>query len=182
MGIPFSEYLKAKTSKIDDIAVRHRGLVDGLELSREELLTLQFTKLLNYFPTQLDVDWGGGFFLQGDYRMPQQGLASFLEKMQAGSKNLPLWIERKYPTLPWSAANTRLTDNPPPYMGDPYEAYLTCNGGIMTLKQASRFLRLDSKMLLVVKLRLLIDEAVIADSISRSLKPGIANWDNPDAE
>lgn len=167
--IPFSALVKPAPS---ESVLQTMGHNLAFTFNRRDLLTLQYAKLVNYYRDDLDEEWGSNFFMFGNYAELIKGRDNFLEAVQVDQTNLPLWIERKYPQLPWGSANFRFTDTPSPMFGHPYEPYLACNGGILPVRIASRFLRVDAIELIRLKLRLLVDEAVIAEAINQMLKPG----------
>lgn len=139
--------------------------------SKTQLLTLQFTKLLNYHGDDLVPEWGGDFYRPTNAPAPKEGLKSFLEDMGAYDDDERQWIAKRFTTQPWGPDNVRLRDKPDPLLGKPYEAYLALNGHILVVNQASRLLCVDPGLLVQLKLKLLYDEVVVLECIKRMLRP-----------
>lgn len=140
-------------------------------LSRREILTIQYVKLVNYFRDDVSQEWGGGSNEQ-DIAKIEFGLQRFLEDVDAYSDaNLPRWLCKKFNALPWGSENFELCSRANFDLGYPYEAYLTINDSILTIQQASRILSIDSMELIRVKCSLLIDRKVVAYAIKEMLKP-----------
>lgn len=141
------------------------------KLERKEVLTIQLAKLLNYWRDDIDPTWGGGKD-ERDFRCAEKGVLRFLKDTDAcGDPNLPLWLRKKSDDQPWGPDNFKLSGSADPNLGYPYEAYLTVNGGILTMAQASRLLCIDMMTLVRVKCTLLIDERVVAYAVTEMLRP-----------
>lgn len=138
---------------------------------RTQLLTLQYTKLLNYHGDDLVPEWGGDFYRPLDAPAPREGLARFLEDMGAYDDDGRKWIAKRFTTQPWGPNNTRLRDEPERSLGAPYEAYLALNGNLLVVNQAARLLCVDPGLLIQLKLQLLYDEVVVLECIKRMLRP-----------
>jgi hypothetical protein len=156
----------------EDQVRRAQDLHDPVaQLSRKELLVIQFTKLINYFRDQLAPEWGGGSD-EHDVQSAETGLQQYLEDTDAyGASDLPCWLRKKRDTLPWGPDNFTLTERADADLGYPFEAYLTVGSAILTINQASRILSIDRMELLRVKCSLLIDRRVISHAIKEMLKP-----------
>ncbi len=139
---------------------------------RGKLLILQFTKLLNYWSDDLAADWGGHFYTNPSLSALTKSLNQFLEDVRAYDSDIKeTWLHKKYEQLPWGPGNFKLRPEPSLSLGAPYEPYLSAYGGILTVNQASRLLNVDARELVALKLRLLLDERVIAEAVKRMLKP-----------
>lgn len=155
-----------------DQALRIQSLHDPVaRFGRKDLLALQYSKLVNYFRTDLSPEWGGGSN-EPDIQYIESCFQRFLEDTGAYTDpDLPCWLGKKLDSLPWGPDNFRLSQRADASLGYPYEAYLTVNGGILTLNQASRILSIDRMELVRVKCSLLIDSRVIAHAVREMLKP-----------
>lgn len=143
-----------------------------LNFTREQMLRLQYSKLINYFGDQLAREWGGPFFATGNFAEVLNGWEQFAAFTAATTPTLPLWIKRKDDNHPWEPANTVLTREPDPALGQRFEAYMSINGTILRVRDAARFMLVDIKTLLDLKLKLLVDNAVMAALILTVLEPG----------
>lgn len=140
--------------------------------TRPQLLTLQYAKLINYFSDDLDPEWGGDFYLAANTPTIESGMRRYLENVGAFDSDVAAkWIHKRHEEMPWGPDNFKLRDEPAPELGAPYEAYLAINGAILTMNQASRILCVDAAVLVSVKLRLIFDEKVVAEAITRMLRP-----------
>lgn len=141
------------------------------KLSKRELLTIQFAKLINYFRDDLEPEWGGGSH-EDDHASAERGLQRFLEDTAAyAESDGAYWLHKKLEALCWGPDNFRLSTRADPNLGYPYEPYLTVNGAILTLNQASRILSVDRMQLVSVKCSLLTDSRVVRFAIKEMLKP-----------
>lgn len=139
-------------------------------LSRKELLTIQFSKCINYFSLDTSEEWGGQS--DGHQSKIERGFQRFLEDVDAfGDPAGYRWIDKKLPSLPWGPGNFRLCSCPTEDLGYPYEPYLTVNGAILTINQASRILSVERKFLVEMKCAVLLDARVIELAVKEMLKP-----------
>lgn len=141
----------------------------AVTFDRSQLLRLQFTKLVNYFREQLVNEWGGHYVEEQSTPAPE-ALARFESWVtdQAGSF---CWIDREFRELPWGPENCKLVNEPCEELGAPYEAYLSCGEGFITINQASRLLCVDSAELVELKLKLVYDELVVLKALEGMLRP-----------
>lgn len=142
-----------------------------IPFSRRQILILQFSKLLNYFPDDLSPEWGGGYGHLSSTLPVSDALDRFLTETEASEQRVDNWIHKKYDLLPWGPDNFKLRLQPLDKLGIPAEAYLSINGGIVTINQAARLLCIVPAELVKLKLKLLLDRNVIAEAINRMLKP-----------
>lgn len=152
----------------DLIVGSYRGQRDVLSMTRGQVLTLQFSKLLNYFPDQLDPEWGGGLGPLDRERLLR--CRSSFEKAVLLTGG-PCWLRRVSPHGKWGPDNWKLSDTPAKEFGSPFEPYLTANGAVLCINQAKRILGVDSLWLISLKLRLLLDELVILECVKKLLRP-----------
>ena len=141
--------------------------------NRRQIMKFQFVKLLNYFADDLVPEWGGSY-IDSEIVIAPKALERFLE-YTAGEDEAPWWIDKRYDNQPWGPTNVRFVQQPPKEMGAPYEAYLSLDGAICTINQASRMLCVDSATLVGLKLKLLYDELVVLECLKRMLRPR-AEW------
>ncbi len=143
------------------------------KFTRSELLTIQYTKLINYFASDLSEHWGGGSDEPESKNLEAQ-LQRFLDECDAfadAGTSYPHWLHKKLPSLPWGPDNFRLSFAPCAELGYPIEPYLTLNGAILTVAQASRILCIDANRLLKLKCSLLLDGLVVDHAIRQMLNP-----------
>lgn len=140
----------------------------AVTFEREQILVLQFTKLVNYFQDQLVNEWGGHFLEEESTPAPE---AMFRFLQFAGSQGNQMWIARPYRELPWGPSNCQLVNEPSQELGAPYEAYLYCGDGFVTINQASRLLCVESAKLVDLKLKLIYDEFVILKAVEGMIQP-----------
>lgn len=141
---------------------------DYVSFTRAQVLLLQFSKLLNFFPDQMEAEWGGGLGPLTESRYMQ---AKYLFETQVVMQQGPCWLHRKDGTKPWGPGNFVLKDVPNIEFGSPFEPYMAVNGSLVTINQAKRFLAVDSLWLIRVKLHLLLDELVILEAVKQLLSP-----------
>lgn len=163
---------KFKVITADQLPVGVYGGSLPVAFSRSQLLILQYAKLLNYFSDDLEPDWGGDFFLSPDAQRVDKCLDRFLTDTLAFDSDVKeRWIHKKFEELPWGPGNFRLRSDSCTLLGAPYEAYLSINGALLTMAQASRLLCIDAAALVKVKLKLLYDERVISEAVRQLLRP-----------
>lgn len=139
--------------------------------SRSDLLTIQYAKLINYFTHDVSPEWGGVGY-EHEPENFESGVRRFLEDCDAdGDATLPHWLHKKLPTLPWGSENFRLSYTANAELGYPIEPYLTLNGAILTIHQASRILCIDSDTLFKLKCSLLQDHLIVDHAIRKMLNP-----------
>lgn len=140
--------------------------------NRSQLLTLQYTKLLNYHGDDLVPEWGGDFYRHLGAPEPRQGLDKFLADTNAfDTESSRVWVSKRFATQPWGPDNFRMRNEPDPALGLPYEAYLTLNGSLLAINQAARLLCVDPGLLVHLKSKLLYDELVVLECVKRMLRP-----------
>lgn len=140
----------------------------AVTFERRQLLMLQFTKLVNYFTDQLVNEWGG-HFLEEESTPAPEAMFRFLQFVESqGDKT---WIDRPYRELPWGPSNCQLVNAPSDELGAPYEAYLSCGDGFVTINQASRLLCVEPAKLVESKLKLIYDELVILKAVEGMILP-----------
>lgn len=144
----------------------------GVALSTPQLLVLQFAKLANYWGDQLSPDWGGDYVEHRNLFKVRVGLLRFFADVSplcvTGADR---WIHRINPESPWSVDNVVVRQHPSNDLGRPFEPYIGARKGIVTLAQASRMLCIDPVTLLQLKLRLIMDDEVVAQALRRMLLP-----------
>ena len=153
----------------DIIVGSYVGHFVSLKLTRKQVLLVQFSKLLNYFPDQLDEAWGGGLDVLGIERFASARYQYEAEVLVEGSDRC--WIHRKNEKERWGPNNWVLKDEPNRELGSPFEPYFSCNGGLLSLNQASRILAVDSRYLYQLKLQHLLDEIIIRECLKNLLSP-----------
>jgi hypothetical protein len=141
----------------------------AVTFERPQLLRLQYTKLVNYFRDQLINEWGG-YFVEEESAPAPEGWKLF-EKWIETQDQQSLWIEREFRELPWGPGNCKLVSEPSEELGAPYEAYLSCGEGLLTINQASRLLCTDSAELVELKLKLVYDDLVVLKAMEGMLRP-----------
>lgn len=137
---------------------------------RSDLIRLQYAKLVNYFPDLIAPEWGGNFLPTGDYQYILTGYERFCQDINASDNSKPMWIRRLDELAAWGPDNVALSAEPDPSLGQPYEAYLAINGSIMRLQYAQKVLLVDMEFLFDLKLKLMVDSAVIAAAIIGNLE------------
>ncbi len=145
-------------------------------LTLEQLLTIQFAKCINYFRNDLVAEWGGQE--NGDERSIEEavhyGYRRFCKDLQrrgrSGFGSVPVWLHKVSESQPWGPHNFCLRSEPRAEFGHPCEAYLSYNGGLLTLQQAAGILSVDAIDLLRIKCRVLLDEQVIDEVILQNWK------------
>lgn len=159
--------LTAAEAELADQGVLHDPIA---HLPRRDLLTIQFAKCINYWRNDTAPEWGGKRH-EDEPANAELGYQRFCEDVEAfGPESAPKWIRKKLPGLSWGPDNFCLRSEPDPELGYPFEPYLTINGSILTLNQASRILSIRTLDLLRLKLSLLVDELVIDHAIFEMLK------------
>jgi hypothetical protein len=141
----------------------------AVTFDRWQLLLLQFTKLVNYFSDQLVNEWGGHFVEEASTPAPE-AVFRFRQWIEAQASEAS-WIERHFRELPWGPTNCKLSNEPSDELGAPYEAYLSCGEGFVTINQASRLLCIDSAKLVELKLQLVYDDLVVLKAVEGMLRP-----------
>lgn len=140
-------------------------------LSRLDLLTIQFSKCINYFRFNTSPEWGGKSN-ESHQNSITAGLSRFFEDVDAhGPESHPKWLRKKLAGLPWGPDNFRLCAEPAIELGYPFEPYLTVNGAILTINQASRILSVRQMDLVKLKCALIEDQLVIDYALREMLKP-----------
>lgn len=168
---------KGEKISADQAELVERGVLHDpiAHFPRQDLLTIQFAKCINYWREDTAPEWGG-MRHESDQTSAQLGHQRFLEDVEGyGADSLPKWLRKKHARLPWGSDNFRLSSEPAVELGYPYEPYLTHHGAILTAHQASRILSIPYLELVRLKLSLLIDRLVIDEAIRRMLKPR-ADW------
>jgi hypothetical protein len=140
----------------------------AVTFERQKLLLLQFTKLVNYFRDQLVNEWGGRYIEEATTPAPE-ALVAFNQWAEAQEEKI--WLERRFPELAWGPNNCKLSDVPSEELGAPYEAYLSCGDGLVTINQASRLLCIDPAQLVELKLKLIYDDLVVLKAVEGMLRP-----------
>ena len=142
-------------------------------LPRKDILTIQFAKCINYFKFDTAPEWGGcENESHQDAAAVEAGYQRFLEDVDAfGDGAHPKWLRKKLAGVPWGPDNFCLHSRPVPELGYPYEPYLTVNGAILTVNQASRILSIRMMELVQLKCALLIDDLVVQHAIRQMLNP-----------
>ena len=153
-----------------------KGPLNTSELSRYDLLTIQFTKIINYFRADAASEWGGaagrGEGHENDQAAAEHGYQRFLADVDGyGDEALPRWLHKKLDAVCWGPDNFYLSPDPEPALGRPHEPYLGLNGCLLTIQQASRILSMKPEDLARLKLASLLDSEVIDVAIKRMLLP-----------
>lgn len=146
----------------------YRGHKDTLAMTRGQVLYLQFSKLLNYFPDVLSESWGGGL---GVLSVERLAMARFSYENTVMATEGPCWLHRRSGFDPWGPDNWVLKDVPNTELGSPFEPFICANGAILSINQGKRLLGVDSRYLIGLKLQLLLDELVILECIKKLLRP-----------
>lgn len=159
-----------ETPPFNDLVVGdYRAYGVKLSMTRGQVLLIQLSKLLNYFPDRVERAWGGGLAPLTLQELEAARHAFESEVMSA--RDAPCWLYRKDATKLWGPDNWQLKDKPNGEFGLPFEPYIACNGGILCLNQAKRFLGVDIPRLIRLKSHLLLDELVIAQCVRDMLRP-----------
>lgn len=159
--------LSAAQAELVDQGVLHDPIA---HLPRKDLLTIQFCKCINYWQLDTAPEWGGKRH-ESDQASIEIGYQRFLEDVEAyGAESAPKWIRKKLQGLPWGPDNFCLHPEPAVEFGYPFEPYLTVNGAILSVNQASRILSIKHMELVRLKLAVLLDDHVVDEAISRMLK------------
>ena len=137
--------------------------------NREQIMHFQFVKLLNYFADDLVPEWGGSY-ISTEITIAPVALKRFMEYTGSDPEE-HWWIDKRHDNLPWGPTNVKFVQTPPKEMGAPYEAYLSIDGAMTTINQASRILCVDPAIIVGLKLNLLYDELVVLECIKRMLRP-----------
>lgn len=139
-------------------------------LSRQDVLKIQYLKLLNYHTKDLDRSWKMGVMDSDGYQNSRfLDFASFTGYYDWSATDL--WIHRRVARRPWGPANCYLSDQPDPIFWKPTELYLQAGGAVLTLKRAARYLAVDKEELIRLKYKHIFDVKVIAECLSRMLRP-----------
>ncbi len=166
--------LDKRTAALIEEGVIHDPIA---HISRAELLTVQYTKVINYFPNDAVAEWGGEIGREvlsheDDQAHAERGYQRFVEDVDAhGDQAHPKWLCKKLDALPWGPDNFFLRTRPTLARGYPYEPYLTCNGAILTCNQASRILSIPLMDLVRLKCSVLLDSEVVKLAIRQMLEP-----------
>lgn len=163
-------FKKAEAVPFNDIVIgSFKRKKTKITLTRGQVLWMQFSKLLNFFPDVLAREWGGGL----DSITPEElAKAKFIfETTVMAAPTKSCWLYRNDVTKPWGPGNWSLRDVPNRDLGQPFEPYFSCNQGLISLNQASRVLGLDVVELLQLKLKHLIDELVVLEGVKMLLRP-----------
>ena len=156
----------------DIVAEKIFGHNVAMTFNRRQLFLFQYVKLLNYFGDDLVPEWGGSYIPSEQSERAPVAAEKFVEHaMSFPDLDGNVWITKRHETQPWSEVNLKLTHAPCQDLGAPYEAYLTYDGAMLTINQASRILCVDSGILVGLKLKLLYDEIVVLEAIKRMLRP-----------
>lgn len=142
-----------------------------LELDREQLLTLQFTKLVNYFGDELAPEWGGDYLDHGNEARIRLAHRVFLRDIHTLKKPECSWIHRIRQTHPWCLKNVVLRDVPAQELGSPVDPYLASGGSFLSTNEACQLLCLLPEQLITLKLQLLLDKLVLDEAIRRMVSP-----------
>lgn len=162
------KFKRTETPPFNDMVVGgNLGL--NLSLTRGQVLMIQFSKLLNFFPDRTLPEWGGGLE-ELEHTAFTKARLSFESSVMATS-GIDCWLYRLDAFKPWGPDNWQLKDRPNPEFGSPFEPYLTVNGGVVTINQARRLLGVDSLWLFKLKLHMLLDDLVILECVKKLLRP-----------
>lgn len=140
-------------------------------LGRQELFVLQYTKLCNYFGSELSPQWGGNYLDHQSHEILKLGMIQFLTDVNKVSAPEAQWIRRKNPYDNWRIENLEVGTSPPDELGARYEPYIAHRGVMIKLQYAARLLAIPHLELLQLKLNLLVDSLVIQEAILRMLRP-----------
>ena len=144
----------------------------AMTFNRRQMFLFQYVKLLNFFSDELVPEWGGSYIPTEQPELAPVAAEKFVEHaMSFEEKDGNVWIAKRHETQPWSEVNLKLCDTPNKELGAPYEAYLTYDGAMLTINQASRILCIDAGTLVSLKLKLLYDELVVLEALKRMLRP-----------
>jgi len=139
-------------------------------LSRQDVLKIQYLKLVNYQARDLDRSWRMEIMDSDGYGNSRfLDFASFTGYYDWSATEL--WLRRRVGTRPWGPTNCYLSDQPDPTFWKPTELYLQAGGAILTMKRAARYLAVDKEELIRLKYDLIFDVKVIAECLSRMLRP-----------
>lgn len=166
------EKLDPKRAELLSQGVLHDPIA---HLPRNELLTIQFAKFINYFQFDTATEWGGQNH-ESDPDTIEHGYQRFLEDVDAfGDSARPKWLRKNRADVCWGPDNYRLSVEPCPELGYPFEPYLTVNGAILTVNQASRILSIRQMDLVRLKCSLILDSRVVEHAIRKMMEPR-AQW------
>lgn len=142
----------------------------NLYLTRSEVLKLQYLKLINYQYGKLHKTWKMELTDSDGYDNPRfLDFASFTGMYDWGAEEL--WLRRRVASSQWGPGNCYLSNEPDPIFGKPTELYIQAGGVVLTLKRAARYLAVDKPELARLKYELIFDVKVIAECLSRMLRP-----------
>lgn len=161
-------FKRTETPPFNDMVVGgNLGL--NLSITRGQVLMIQFSKMLNFFPDRTLSEWGGGLHELDRMEFTRARLS--FESSVMTTPGTDCWLYRLDASKSWGPDNWQLKDKPNPEFGSPFEPYLTCNGGIVTINQARRLLGVDSLWLFKLKLHMLLDDLVILECVKKLLRP-----------
>lgn len=167
MNIFKAQKLSPAQAELVDQGVLHDPIA---HLPRKDLLTIQFCKCINYGRLDTAPEWGG-LRHESDQNSIEAGYQRFLEDVEGyGAESLPKWLRKKLQGVPWGPDNFCLHSEPAVEFGYPFEPYLTVNGAILSVNQASRILSIKHMDLVRLKLAVLVDWLVVDEAIMRMLK------------
>lgn len=135
---------------------------------REEILTLQWLKLVNLFGDKLGEAWGGDYLHHGRVSKLKEGLECFIFDTRS-SRQERKWLHLEPGALFWEPGSTTLRTRPSPLLGAPYEPYLSCRGGITSMASASTLFGVTEEEFYQLKKHHMIDRYLIQELIQLQL-------------
>ena len=140
---------------------------------REQLLTLQWLKLVNLFGDRLCDQWGGDHLHHQSIAKLKDGLQCFLYDFRTSRKERQ-WVHLDPGETIWSPSTAWCRTKPSVYLGHPFEPYLSCRGGVTTMASACKIFEVTEPEFFEMKCLHVIDrhliDALINQKITRSLQ------------
>ena len=122
----------------------------------DRILRIQFSKLVNFFSSDLDPRWGGTFYQDSPIELAEAFDAFCAERVDENP-----WAHKRTPASVWGPGNIEFRADPWPGFREPLEPYFTCGGVTLRLEEAASVLGIGADELLELKLEVFRDEDVI---------------------
>lgn len=122
----------------------------------EQTLRVQFSKLINFFSSDLDPRWGGTFYQDSPIDLQGAFEAFCAERVGEG-----VWAHKRNAGTVWGPGNVVFTTTPWSGFRDPLEPYFSCDGVTLPLEEAANVLGVSGAELLELKLEVFRDEDAV---------------------
>lgn len=122
----------------------------------DRILRIQFSKLVNFFSSDLDPRWGGTFYQDSPIDLAEAFDAFCAERVDENP-----WAHKRVPASVWGPGNIEFRGEPWSGFREPLEPYFTCGGVTLPLVEAASVLGIGADELLELKLQVFRDEDAI---------------------